>query len=373
MGRLGLRFTRLCVFALLVATGWLASCRSTTHVSRTQDLRNAQGAVYYLPRHSLSLRFRMAVRQTVPGPYAEYAEELLGIDWAPRERSTQYAMASVQVETHVEPDLDYAFSMRGRDSVALLRLSEHGHLFPANAVVGRQAWRRRVGLDRPEGGQTDLSVSPFVGKQENTFYQVLQNDTAFVRVPVQRSMNVKLPRDQKAKQAAEFIFSLRKKRYDLIAGDVDLSNTAQGTLPTMLEEITRLETAYLQLFVGRTQVDTVDRVVEFVPSVGTSMVIPCRFSPERGIVSPREMNARPVVVTCVAEREEIDSGRSIRPLENALYYRPAAPVNYSVTWENREWLSGRLFLYQYGTVIPLSIPKPGKRKSESSSSTCRCQ
>jgi hypothetical protein len=208
----------------------------------------------------------------------------------------------------------------------------------------------------------DLSVQPFIDDQRNIFYSVVEQDSALVRVPVQRTVTVQRTLQEKAKQAADLIFSLRKKRIDLISGEVDLSNSP-GTLPVMLAEIARLEEAYLSLFIGRDVTDTLRLVYEVTPQPGQTITIPCRFSPERGVVPAADFGAKPITLSITPEVQPDSGTYHLRPVAGRFYYRVGAPVEYTLSLEGQHLLQGRLYLAQFGRVLtlPLAAGKRGGR------------
>lgn len=332
----------------------LSGCARWMSVVPVEPEKQPSGALYYLPRHQVELRFSLIARQIMPGPYAEFAESLLGIINVPREPEMRYDMRGVRLTTMVEADPKLAFEVRGQSaSVPFLRLAEGGHILPVNMpVVHRPEMRCAVTMP-PSMPFVDLSPQPFIDQQANTFYQVLQSDTAFVRVPVQRNVTVKMSKEEKARQAAELIFNLRKKRFELISGEVDLANSP-GTLSVMLQEMARLEKLYLELFVGRVQTDTVEAKVYLFPQPGQEAIIPCRFSTTHGIVGPSELDATPVIFNVEPETRP-DATVPSKTLHTSFYYRPAMPVNYTITLDGEMLLNGRLSLYQYGPIITVPI------------------
>ena len=44
-----------------------------------------------------------------------------------------------------------------------------------------------------------------------------------------------------------------------------------------------------------------------------------------------------------------------KTLHTSFYYRPAMPVNYTITLDGEMLLNGRLSLYQYGPIITVPI------------------
>lgn len=320
--------------------------------------------VYFLPQNVVQLQFTLLRHRHTAGPYAAYQGQLLGVEPASTP-VVRYAIGAVQLRTRVAPDLAHPIAARvPRNCPLFLRMLKGGYLVPANA--DRQP---SEAANLPDGEResqplfVDLSVQPFIDDQRNIFYSVVEQDSALVRVPVQRTVTVQRTLQEKAKQAADLIFSLRKKRIDLISGEVDLSNSP-GTLPVMLAEIARLEEAYLSLFIGRDVTDTLRVDYEVTPQPGQTITIPCRFSPERGVVPASEFGAKPITLSITPGAQSDSAAHHLRPVAGRFYYRVAAPVEYTLSLEGQHLLQGQLYLAQFGRVmtLPLATSRLGRCK-----------
>jgi len=320
--------------------------------------------VYFLPQNVVQLQFALLRHRHTAGPYVAYQGQLLGVEPASTP-VVRYAIGAVQLRTRVAPDLAHPIAARvPRNCPLFLRMLKGGYLVPANA--DRQPSEVANLPDGERGALplfVDLSVQPFIDDQRNIFYSVVEQDSALVRVPVQRTVTVQRTLQEKAKQAADLIFSLRKKRIDLISGEVDLSNSP-GTLPVMLAEIARLEEAYLSLFIGRDVTDTLRVDYEVTPQPGQTITIPCRFSPERGVVPASEFGAKPITLSITPWAQSDSVAHHLRPVAGRFYYRVAAPVEYTLSLEGQHLLQGQLYLAQFGRVmtLPLATSRLGRCK-----------
>ena len=196
---------------------------------------------------------------------------------------------------------------------------------------------------------TDLSSDPFIDSEKNVFYSVVQKDTSFVSVPVTREVTIKRSLEEKARQAADQIFTLRKRRIELLLGD-DMPTTPDG-IPTILKEIARLEAEYLMLFIGRTTYDTVHVQRSYTPLQSENTTILCRFSDTQGIVPSNDMTASPILLQLTCDAKETIDLESIPTLHNAYYYRTAFPTGVQLSLDGENIYQGRIAISQYGKLM----------------------
>ena len=101
--------------------------------------------------------------------------------------------------------------------------------------------------------------------------------------------------DDLAEEAADEIFALRRARIDLVTGELGDGAYGAG-LESALKEIDRLEQSYMELFYGkRTLQRTTERIVVPVADSLHNYVV-ARFNTEEGIVSKDDLSGEVVVV-----------------------------------------------------------------------------
>ena len=314
--------------------------------------------VYYLPQTALDITVTLHQETYTPGPYSAFAESLLGIAGDAPQAGDHWRIDSVAVATSEEADYTAAFAVKrpkGSTFPEWLTLTKSGLLMAASTAPAftPQGQSQRDGrANWPPF--TDLSTAQFVADKSSIFYSVVQRDTTFVRVPVQRNVVVKESVEEKAKQAADLIFALRKKRVELICGDAELP-TAPRMLQEMLDEISRVEAQYLSLFIGRWTSRRHAVRLRYTPSAKESSSMLCRFSTQSGICPTSELSATPLLIH--VQRLEGPIGypaeAKLPPLKNGLYYRPACMAEVTLTLLRDELLRARVPLTQLGPIVPI--------------------
>ena len=351
--------TTITLLGIVLLLGFTA-CAPKMRVTKLDPSRAyAKGYdVYYLPQTALDITVTLHQETYTPGPYSAFAESLLGIAGDAPQAGDHWRIDSVAVATSEEADYTAAFAVKrpkGSTFPEWLTLSKSGLLMAASTAPAftPQGQSQRDGrADWPPF--TDLSTAQFVADKSSIFYSVVQRDTTFVRVPVQRNVVVKESVEEKAKQAADLIFALRKKRVELICGDAELP-TAPHMLQEMLDEISRVEAQYLSLFIGRWTSRKHAVRLRYSPSAKESSSMLCRFSTQSGICPTSELSATPLLIH--VQRLEGPIGypaeAKLPPLKNGLYYRPACMAEVTLTLLRDELLRARVPLTQLGPIVPI--------------------
>lgn len=351
--------TTITLLGIVLLLGFTA-CAPKMRVTKLDPSRAyAKGYdVYYLPQTALDITVTLHQETYTPGPYSAFAESLLGIAGDAPQAGDHWRIDSVAVTTSEEADYTAAFAVKrpkGSTFPEWLTLTKSGLLMAASTAPAftPQGQSQRDGrANWPPF--TDLSTAQFVADKSSIFYSVVQRDTTFVRVPVQRNVVVKESVEEKAKQAADLIFALRKKRVELICGDAELP-TAPRMLQEMLDEISRVEAQYLSLFIGRWTNKRHAVRLRYTPSAKESSSMLCRFSTQSGICSTSELSATPLLIH--VQRLEGPIGypaeAKLTPLKNGLYYRPACMAEVTLTLLRDELLRARVPLTQLGPIVPM--------------------
>jgi hypothetical protein len=205
----------------------------------------------------------------------------------------------------------------------------------------------------------DLSATPFIAAEQTTHYTRVLQDSNFVRVPVHKSIVVEKSAEDKAREAADFIFSLRKRRFELLSGDADF--VAEGkAAEIVLREISRLESEYLTLFIGKSQTSTATWWFDYSPdgSKKDASTILFRFSEAKGVLPVSDLSGSPVLMSINAtdswtgtemfEQLAIEN-KITKP--DAIYYRIPVPVQIKVHDSKVDFFSQKLTLYQFGPLV----------------------
>lgn len=362
--------TTIALAATMLAA--LMACnRQSLKVSPIGDGRyNGRGLIYSLPRNVLHVQVHVNKTTYTPGPYAAFAKKLLGVEQAIQEASTLYTITEVAAHTSVEADPNalfcaYGKPQKGRRTIDYFGLCASGLVLPIDQPRAETTAQTKVTqAPNTSAGVTDMSPSPFLAATQNTMYAKNNGDTDPNRAPVHKNIIVERNLSEKAKEAADFIFTLRQKRLEFLATDPETPFTGDA-LRAAFDELNRLEHAYVSLFVGYTESSTEVHTFDYTPTKaeGESDIL-FRFSKSRGIVGVSDFTANPVLLNITPdsipalhnEIAEVVNGLKGKKRNMFVHYRMPNMATISLSEGKTELLSIRRSLYQYGTtcLVPLS-------------------
>jgi hypothetical protein len=356
--------------AIILVVAILVSCSKkpiqVTSADQTTTL-NSKGLIYALPRTVLKIKIEASKQVIIPGPYSKFAQKYLGISDVQTKRSEEWRITNIDIVSMLESDPSslYAINLGDNSNVGFLKLCSSGLIIPISGLAVNSIPLRAQPLYNQNNkiDFTDLSTTPFISNEKTIFYNKVKRDTVFVRVPVQKDMIVEKNIEEKARDAADFIFSLRKRRSDFLSVDADHNLNGDG-LRIAFEEINRLEQEYLSLFVGKSYTEDETSFFDYIPSQpeGETSII-FRFSSSKGILPPSDLSGNPYLLKSEPESIPESYGnlfKSIgmekdKPILDVIYYRIPISANIKISDGKNDIFIRRITVCQYGPVVRMPI------------------
>ncbi|OFX25282.1 MAG: hypothetical protein A2041_02320 [Bacteroidetes bacterium GWA2_31_9b] len=360
-----MRKTRLGIFLL-----FLISCKSTSETKITPlnqvNVMPENGIIYALPRTTLTFTVEATLTETFPGPYAEYAEKYIGITDATVEESVKWQITDIKIDTYndLDPEQYYVLEPSGKFNFDFLKLVQNGLIFPVN-TKSKISNKNNFYSETDPGDEivfADLSVKQYVGKEDVTYYKRVQRDSLFSKVPVIKKQYVEKSIEDKAEEAASFIFMIRQKRFELISGMADFYPEGKS-LELAIRKIDQLEDEYLSLFIGKKFTTTYKSDFEFTPTESdlNQPYILFRFSNEKGVLPANDLRGRPFII----EMEKLNKTKNLsfqindlnkveKEYQNKLYYRFPDQAVIKVIDGKKTLATAKLNVEQFGVIV--SIP-----------------
>ena len=360
---------RYCLTTALLLGATIGMGQKIVNSYPISDGIKAGSYVYSLPITTLNFKVKAAHLSFKSGPYAQFAQKYLGITDAEQSDKEYYRLLSISGETREEADsqnLYVAEAAPGTD-MSFLELTNQGLIIPTAFVAQTPAQpipSKEIKIAPPF---TDLGSDPSIYKEKATFFSDVKMDTAFVKVPVQKSMLVEKSPETRASDAANFIFNLRKRRVDLISGDIDNVFNNGEALKVALNEINRLEKEYLSLFIGKTYVDSLSYTFDYTPKNGSSKssAILFRFSESKGVVADNDLSGKPVMVevTPLNVIQQLPSNVNDKDKEAVIMARYPEVCSVKVIDGKETLFSSKAAVSQAGKVVrmPILFPQTGKK------------
>lgn len=309
-----------------------------------------EGVTYVLPRTGIKIHVKAVREVFVPGPYAGYAEQLLGITDVKTRATTKWSIAETKLETFSEPDPEQVYKAMGA-SAALINLAANGCLagINSNGLGGEmlmvQSNKTFQKPDYNDGFSFDYftdTPSYMPGDSTNNFRPTKVSD------------------EQKAAQAAQRILDCRMNQYDMAAFMMDGEHPDGKAYQISMDELKRIEKNYITLFVGRTTYKKEAYSFDFIPAAkpGNGEVA-FRISDEKGPVPASDLSGKPVIIEFEQSTGLSKKYNSYAASENpsagqkGVYYRMPGTAGVKIIHEMNVIASARATIAQFGVVAPL--------------------
>ena len=317
-------------------------------VDETGALVPVEGVVYSLPRTGIRVHVKASQEKFFHGPYFQYADALLGIKNAQAIDAEHWTITDIQIETFSEADPAQVYKAMG-DAAAMVSLTQSGILAGINKEAPLESESLAVSTFL---GDVNVPDFPFLDLSLNSFYEM--GDSTTNRAIVTKSF------EEKAREAAQTITKLRKRRFKSLANAYEEQLPDGRAYEVMVEELAKLENEYVGLFVGKSYKKAFDYSFDFIPgenSVSGEVVF--RFAENKGVLPKSDLSGKPVVVDMkkldelASEQNKMKASNNPAAGESGIYYR--MPGNAEVRVLNGQNLMAvtRATIAQYGTVASL--------------------
>lgn len=357
---------KIIIYILFVV---FSSCKSTseTRVSKIENsnLISESGIIYALPRTNLKFTIEASRTDIIPGPYHEYAEKYMGIEDVSEDETSIWQITNISIHSYndIDPEHYYILEPSGKMNIDFNKLVQNGNVLPVNKSVENNFSNEFYGINNSENEIvfTDLSLTKYVGEEKFTYFKRVQRDSLFAKVPVTQTKSVYKSFEDKAEEAANFIFMIREKRFELLTGMADFYPEGKS-LEVAINELNRLENDYLALFIGKRFTSNYSAGFEFVPTETelNQPYILFRFSEDRGVLPPNDLRGRPIIVE-LDKKEQTKNlsylmsdqiNREGTVYKDKLYYRIPDVAQVKVFDGNTILATRKVNIEQYGIVVP---------------------
>jgi hypothetical protein len=318
--------------------------------------------VYALPRTVFTVEVEMERTIEKPGPYAQYAGDLLGLTDIIKNETEAWTIKGVTVKSHdeLDPSEFYAISSTTLFQTNVLALRKEGLILDLNPEIYHSS--ERQGSASGSGDVTyhsfDLGADEYFQLQRDTAYKRMNVDSSFVRIPYIVEKKRKLTTDQLAEKAAKRLMDLRDGKHLILTGEANVFPQNDAAI----NEINRLEKAYTELFTGKTISETFTYSYQIIPvksMVGKPVTL-FQFSGQTGPVAGTMKGGNPVTIEFSPEKKtkelsvinRVPSKQDTKKFDK-LYYRVPDVADVIISNGSEKIFESRKLIYQFGTVIQL--------------------
>jgi hypothetical protein len=318
--------------------------------------------VYGLPRTVFTVVVNMERTIEKPGPYAQYAGDLLGLTDVIRTESESWSIKSITVKSHdeLDPDQFYTISSTTLFQTNVLALRKEGLILDLNPAIFRNTEKQS---DMNDAGNIqyhsfDLGSDEYFQLQRDTAYKRMNVDSTFARIPYIVEKKKKLTIDLLAEKAAKRLMELRDGKHLILTGEATVFPQSDAAI----NEINRLEKQYTELFTGKTLNDSFTFSYQIIPAkaMAGKPVTLFEFSDQTGPVAGAAKGGSPVTIEFNPEKKtkNITVVNRVQTKSEAskfdkLFYRVPDVVGIKIIYGSQKLFYSRKLIYQFGEVIQL--------------------
>ncbi len=308
-----------------------------------------EGVVYSLPRNGVRVSVK-AVKETFrPGPYAAYADQLLGIKNASTKQAVNWVIEDIKIDVFSEPDPDQTYKALG-DIASLISISSDGCMAGINS---KSVSEKKFEVVTNRVGQK-------AGFDTNNLFEYFTDSPLYTAGDSTNNYRpVKLPDEQKISKAAQRVLECRRLQYEIAAGLVDEFPPDGEAYKVSLKELKQIENEYLSLFTGKSTYENATFSFDYVPKSGGKSEAVFRISEENGIVPATDLSGKPVMIEFDEDKDLSQKYSGMVKSDNpsaghsGIYYRIPGRATVKLISDLNVVATARITVAQFGAVAPV--------------------
>lgn len=337
-------------FVLLALTciGGQLQAQYTTTFAKNVNPGQQNGLYYALPQTMLKLDFIIEETTLEKSPLSDYASSYMEMAESVEYETMEYRLLDMKMSSVASPDPNALFfvtlgSVRGGNKMQF-------DITP-NGII------RGVGIEAANSVE-EVRVAP--AKQPCCEQQPVDySDHKLMNLITTGKSNSQL-----AREAADKIEEIRKAKFYLISGDVEMATNPE-TFKMMYEKLDAMEQEYTKLLLGNRVTKTVVKTVYVVPSKEVPTQTVAKFSENEGLTIGTGGSGALITVqtlsmnTTEAINAPSQSAVESMTYENKVFYRLPETANVKVTCGKKTLFEDRMVINQLGALLtaPLTNTK----------------
>lgn len=321
-----------------------------------------ESLIYSLPQTSLKVTINYKREIFIPGPYADYAMKLLGIQGVQKSRQERYGLVSASAEEIIETDASQFYSINAIEGTidrSVVDWAKANNLI----IYGDYDFNTRIDVPVQQDLRADIlfkdvTMEPNTEFKTETIYKTVLTDTSFIRVPVTSEQMERKTLEKKAEEAAKLILEIRTDRYYISAGLLD-PFPVNFEMNTALQKLDKLEQEYLSLFIGKSYTENFSKDYFVTPegSLDNELIELDKFSSDNGL----NKEGNEILRVVIEPDGNSESFRNLLPQRpegedyNRFYYRIPELCKVKVMGNNEVIYFTRMSIYQAGSLVSIKL------------------
>ena len=332
--------TKLTLVLLALALGGQLQAQFTTTFAKNVTPGQQNGLYYSLPQTMLKLDFVIEEAQLEKGPLSDYASSYFEMEDYVEYETTEYRLLDVKMSTVSAPDPNALFfvtltSARGGSKLQFDMLP--------NGII------RSVGVGND--AETEEKLATPVQEKPQCCREESGCSENFIGLMSAGKTNAML-----AKEVADKIAEIRKSKFYLISGDVEMASNPE-TFNAMYKKLDDMEKEYTSLLLGKRVTKKVVKTVYVVPNKEVPTQSVAKFSETDGLTVGMSGSGSVITVqtlslnTTAAINAPSQSAIELMSYENKVFYRIPEMANVKVTCGSDTLIEDRVLVNQLGQLL----------------------
>ena len=342
MNRIVTKFA-LVLLALTFMGGQLHAQFSTTFAKNVNPGQQ-EGLYYSLPQTVLKLDFIIEEAKLEKGPLSDYASNYFEMEDYVEYETMEFKLLDVKMTSEASPDPYALFfvtltSARGGSKMQF-------DVLP-NGII------RSVGIGNAVVDEVE-TCKPIKGVPQSC-QEEGEAEEGFISLMMAGKSNA-----QVAKEVADKIAEIRKAKYYLISGDVEMA-AAPETFDAMYKKLDEMEKEYTSLLLGKRVTKKVVKTVYVIPNKEITTQTVAKFSETEGLTVGTAGSGSVITVqtlslnTTASINAPSQSAVESMSYENQMFYRIPETAQVTVSCGNTILLEDRVSINQLGAMLMAPI------------------
>ena len=356
-------------FFVILMAGLVASCASMKNEPAVfispygvSSSAGQSALVYGLPQTRLFFEVELVKTLVRKGPYAEFANRMLGLQNVPMKDSESWQIKSIRISEKQEVDNKQLYAVSFIDYPQnldrLLRFTKDGLILDltiSNVLIKSQ----NQGMNSEDFMFVNTAVRSTTVEKVDTVYQTMLTDTAFVRIPVLLRNVMSKTTEEQAREAAKQIFDIRQMRLDILIGNTDYH--PDGTaLKFAFQSLDKQEEQLLSLFSGAKIESRQVVIYSALPEKPATNAELFYFSERAGIVNKNTAGAKAVWYEIGKAATPISISPATQAT-NIIYYRIPQVVEVLAGVDKNAMVNEYITICQFGNIVSFPLVAPKKK------------
>ena len=316
----------------------------TTTFAKNVNPGQLNGMYYSLPQTMLKLDFIIEEANLEKGPLSDYASNYFEMEDYVEYETMEYKLLDVKMTTVASPDPNALFfvtlaASRGGGKVQF-------DVLP-NGII------RSVGVGNAVDDEVETCKT--IKDTPQCCLEEFEDNEGFISLMMAGKSNA-----QVAKEVADKIAEIRKAKYYLISGDVEMA-AAPETFNAMYKKLDDMEKEYTSLLLGKRVTKKVVKTVYVIPNKEIPTQTVAKFSESDGLTVGTAGSGSMITVqtlslnTTAAINAPSQSAVESMSYENKVFYRVPETAQVTVSCGNTILLEDRVSINQLGAMLMAPI------------------